>query len=184
MMVPPMQPTLVDERVTLRPMQAEDRAALFAVASDPEIWALHPAHDRWQRAVFDPFFDESLASKGGLTVIDNADGAAIGASRYDVRVCAAGEVEIGWTFLARSAWGGTINRSIKRLMVGHALERYERVIFLVGETNLRSRRALDKIGAVLTDRRQVWPMAAGIAVEHLIYAIDREAFATGPLVRR
>ena len=181
MMHPPMQPVLSDDLVTLRPMAAADRAPLFAVASDPQIWALHPAHDRWERAVFDPFFEEGLASNGGLTVIDTATGAVIGSSRYDIRVCAAGEVEIGWTYLARAYWGGDYNRAIKQLMLAYAFERgFETVIFLVGATNLRSCRAMEKVGGVLTDRRQTWDMA-GVQVDHLIYAITRAAFANGPL---
>lgn len=180
MMIPPMQPTLWDDRVLLRPMGAQDREGLFAVASDPLIWALHPAHDRWQRDVFDAFFDEGLASNGCLTVIDRATGAMIGSSRYDIRVCQPGEVEIGWTYLARSHWGGDCNRSMKRLMIAHALTIFDTVIFLVGETNLRSRRALEKIGAQLTERRQTWDMA-GAPIDHLIYAIGRDDFADGPL---
>jgi N-acetyltransferase len=181
MMSPPMQPHLRDDRVELRPMRADDFDALFAVAQDKQIWAIHPAHDRWQEPVFRAFFDEGLASRGALTVIDRANGAAIGSSRYDIRVCEPGEVEIGWTYLARSHWGGATNRSMKRLMLAHAFDTgFEAVIFLVGETNLRSRRALEKIGATLTDRRQDWPMADGV-VSHLIYRIDRAAFESGPL---
>lgn len=183
MMIPPMQPTLSDDAVLLRPLTGEDYGALFAVASDPEIWAIHPAHDRWQPEVFRAFFAEGLASNGALAIIDRAKGTIIGSSRYDIRVCEAGEVEIGWTFLARSHWGGAFNRSIKRLMLAEAFRcGFHTVIFLVGETNARSRRALEKIGATLTDRRQSWDMA-GAQVDHLIYAIDADAFAIGPLSR-
>jgi N-acetyltransferase len=180
MMIPPMQPVLSDDLVLLRPMTEADRDPLFAVASDPLIWAIHPAHNRWERAVFDAFFNEGLASNGGLVVIDRATGAAIGSSRYDIRVCEAGEVEIGWTYLAREYWGGQYNRSIKRLMLEHAFTMFGTVIFLVGETNFRSQRALEKIGARLTDRRQDWDMA-GTNVCHLVYAIGRDDFAQGPL---
>ena len=181
MMVPPMQPVLADTLVTLRPMTEADCEPLFAVARDPLIWAIHPAHNRWERQVFDPFFAEGLASNGGLTVIDNASGAVIGSSRYDIRVCQVGEVEIGWTYLARAFWGGAYNWSIKRLMLAYAFERgFDAVIFLVGETNMRSRRAMEKIGGTLTDRRQAWPMADTV-VDHLIYRIDSKDFANGPL---
>ena len=181
MMSPPMQPVLMDECVLVRPMEEADRDALFTVASDPAIWALHPAHDRWKRDVFDPFFAEGLASNGGLVIIDQRSGAVIGSSRYDIRVCAAGEVEIGWTYLARHYWGGAVNRSIKRLMLNYAFERgFEAVIFLVGDNNLRSRRAMEKIGAALTSRRQEWPMGNTV-VNHLIYRITRPEFVAGPL---
>ena len=175
-----MQPVLEDAHVLLRPMRRDDWHALFAVASDPAIWALHPAHDRWQEPVFRAFFEEGLASGGALTIVDKRDGAVIGSSRYDQRVCLPGEVEIGWTFLARSHWGGETNRSVKRLMLRHAFTRYETAIFLVGDTNLRSRRAMEKIGGVLTDRTQNAEMA-GVEIVHLIYAIARAGFEGGPL---
>ena len=183
MMIPPMQPTLSDDLVTLRPLIEADREPLFAVAGDPQIWALHPAHNRWERAVFDPFFSEGLASNGGLIAFDKATGAVIGSSRYDIRVCRPGEVEIGWTYVARAYWGGDYNRAMKRLMLAHAFTQFDTAIFLVGEANLRSRRAMEKIGGRLTNRRQDWDMA-GESVSHLIYAIDRDDFARGPLQQR
>lgn len=183
MMTPPMKVRRSDDLVELRPLEAGDWDALFAVASDPQIWALHPAHDRWQEGVFREFFDEGLASDGAHVVIDRATDAVIGTSRYDVRVCETGEVEIGWTFLARSHWGGTVNSAIKRIMIEEAFAAgFEAVIFLVGETNVRSRRALEKIGAKLTDRRQEWPMADQVT-SHLIYRIVPADFAAGPLAR-
>jgi N-acetyltransferase len=180
-MDPPMQPVLADDLVQLRPLVAGDWGALFAVASDPEIWAIHPAHDRWQEPVFRAYFDEALASKGGLTVRDAATGIVIGGSRFDRDHAEDGEIEIGWTFLARSHWGGAYNRSMKRLMLGHAFAQgYKAVIFLVGETNMRSRRALEKIGGVLTDRRYTL-VRSGKPIDHVIYAVTAESFATGPL---
>lgn len=174
------QPVLTSDLVALRPLAADDFDALFEVASDPLIWALHPAHDRWREPVFRRFFDNALASGGALVAIDPASGAIIGSSRYDRERADPGEVEIGWTFLARAYWGGAVNRAMKKLMIAHALDAFERVIFLVGEGNLRSRRAMEKIGAVLTDRVQTADMA-GMEVRHVIYAIDREGFETGPL---
>ncbi len=174
------QPHLFDDIVRLRPMLPSDFDALFAVASDREIWAIHPAHDRWQEPVFRTFFADGLASGGALVIEDAATGAVIGSSRFDPSRSGPGEIEIGWTFLPRSHWGGVANRTVKRLMIGHALTAYDRVIFLVGEGNIRSRRALEKIGAVLTDRRHDVPLHGGIA-RHVIYAIDRARFAEGLL---
>lgn len=173
------QPVLTDGAVILRPLVPADWDALFGVASDPLIWAGHPAHDRWQEPVFRRFFADALASGGALVVTD-PDGAIIGSSRYDRGRAGPDEVEIGWTFLARSRWGGGTNRRMKRLMIGHALQAFDRVIFLVGDTNVRSQRAMAKIGAVLTDRTDRAEMA-GRTVRHLVFAIDRVAFAEGPL---
>ena len=175
-----LQPRLADEVVTLRPLEVGDWRALYAVASDPEIWAGHPAHDRWREPVFRRYFEDGLASGGALLAQDSATGAVLGSSRYDLGRAGEDEVEIGWTFVARTAWGGRVNRAMKGLMIGHALRRFERVIFVVGEHNRRSRRAMEKVGGVLTDRTLEAPMPDGV-VRHVVYAIDREAFASGPL---
>jgi RimJ/RimL family protein N-acetyltransferase len=166
------QPRLTGELVELRPATSEDFDALFAVASDPLIWEVHPAHDRWQAPVFRRFFDDGLASGGMLVAIDRATGAIIGSSRYDFGRAEPGEVEVGWTFLARSHWGGRYNAEMKALMLDHAFRSVDRVIFLVGETNIRSRRAVEKIGGYLTPREDRAEMA-GKPVVHVIYAIDR-----------
>lgn len=175
-----LQPTLTDGDIRLRPLEAEDWQPLYAVASDPLIWAVHPAHDRWQEPVFRAFFDDALRSGGALAITRTATGEIIGSSRFDCARAGEGEVEIGWTFLARSEWGGTTNFTVKRLMVGHALRFFERVIFLIGEENIRSRKAVEKIGAKLTERTLDVPMAGAMAA-HVLYAIDREDFASGPL---
>jgi RimJ/RimL family protein N-acetyltransferase len=176
------QPVLEGEHVTLRPLRTDDWEALFAVASDPLIWAQHPAHDRWQEPVFRAFFDDALANKGALVVIDKASGAIIGSSRFQGLVeTDGGSIEIGWTFLARSHWGGRYNHEMKRLMLVHALASVAEVRFLVGETNTRSRTALERIGAQLTGRTEERIMAGGEIIPHLTYAITRESFASGPL---
>ena len=175
------QPLLDGERLLLRPLVAEDWAALYGVASDPLIWAIHPAHDRWQEAVFRAFFDDALAQGGALAVIDKADGSLIGSSRFQNHDPAeGGRVEIGWTFLARSHWGGGFNAEMKRLMLGHALQAVERVRFVVGAGNLRSRRAMEKIGGRLTGVVEERVMA-GQVVPHVWYEVTRESFASGPL---
>ncbi len=169
-----LQPNLTGGLIALRPATPDDFDALFAVASDPLIWEVHPAHDRWQEPVFRRFFADGLASGGMLIATDRASGAVIGSSRYDFGRAEPGEIEIGWTFLARSHWGGRHNGEMKRLMLDHAFGSVERVIFLIGETNIRSRRAIERIGGYLTDRRHHAEMA-GQPVVHVIYAIDRPA---------
>ena len=175
------QPTLEGERLLLRPLRADDWDALFAVASDPLVWEVHPAHDRWQEPVFRAFFADALAKGGALVVIDRASGVIVGSSRLQ-NFCEedGGSVEIGWTFLAREYWGGDYNREMKRLMLAHALHSVERVRFIVGEDNVRSRRAMTKIGGVLDDWMETREMAGG-PVRHVRFTIDRAGFASGPL---
>jgi RimJ/RimL family protein N-acetyltransferase len=173
------QPSLAHPALRLRPAVPADWPALHAAASDPAIWVGHPAHDRWQEPVFRAFFEDGLAS-GGMLVAETPDGEVIGSSRFDFSRTQPGEVEVGWTFLVRRHWGGTSNHIMKALMVGHALQAVEQVIFLIGETNIRSRTAITRIGAALTDRAMTAQLSTGPVV-HLTYAIDRAAFAGGPL---
>lgn len=175
------QPVLEGDRLLLRPLRADDWDALFAVAADPLIWDVHPQHDRWQEPVFRAFFAAALDSGGAVAVIDRRTGAVIGSSRWDrFDPAAGGSVEIGWTFLVRSHWGGACNRELKRLMLAHALRFVARARFRVGEDNHRSRRAMEKIGGRLTGESTVEPTASGM-VRHVIYEIAREDFAQGPL---
>ncbi|WP_374531343.1 GNAT family N-acetyltransferase [Novosphingobium sp.] len=175
------QPVLIGDRLELRPLTPDDWDALYAVASDPLVWELHPANDRWQEPVFRTFFADALVQGGALAVIDRSSGKIVGSSRFQAYDPAnGGSVEIGWTFLARSHWGGTCNREMKRLMLAHALRYVERVDFRVGERNLRSRGAMVKIGGRLTDRFDIAETASGPS-RHVVYEITRESFADGPL---
>lgn len=175
------QPVLEGDRLLLRPLVPEDWDALFAVASDKRIWEIHPAHDRWQEPVFCVFFHDALANGGAMAVIDKASGQIIGSSRWQGYDPAdGGSVEIGWTFLARSHWGGSWNREMKRLMLAHAFQFVSRVVFRIGETNWRSRKAMEKIGGRLTDVQEIKHLG-GCDVVHVIFEITAQSFAEGPL---
>lgn len=175
------QPVLVGELLELRPLRDDDWDAMFAVASDPEIWAIHPQPNRWQEPVFRRFFADAMERGGALAVIDRASGTLIGSSQYkQVDTADGGCVEIGWTFLARSHWGGGTNRELKRLMLTHAFGSVARVEFRVGESNLRSCRAMEKIGGKLTGRSEMVE-TPGTPMRHVVFEITREAFAAGPL---
>ena len=173
------QPRLQGERLLMRPVTAADRAPLYGLASDPEVWAQHPASDRWREPVFRAYFEDGLASGGALAAVEQATGAVIGWSRYSPQFVEPGEIEIGSTFLGRAFWGGLYNGEMKRLMLAHAFGVVDRVILRIGETNARSRRAAEKIGAKLQEgRRGAEPMPG---VVHLFYAVEKADFVrAGP----
>jgi RimJ/RimL family protein N-acetyltransferase len=162
-----LQPTLEGGLIRLRPLRPDDWDALFAVASDPLIWEQHPVRDRYTEDVFRGFFREGMESGGALVAIDVRDGRIIGSSRFHGYDRDKGEIEIGWTFLARSHWGGAYNQEMKRLMLRHAFRFVTSVIFLVGPRNVRSQRALEKMGAV---RVGLGPDGRGH--ESVLYRID------------
>jgi RimJ/RimL family protein N-acetyltransferase len=169
-----LQPCLKGDLLELRPLCPEDYGDLYAVASDPLIWEQHPSKDRYQEEVFRAFFREALGSRGALLAIDRKGGRAIGSSRFHGYDEVRSEVEIGWTFLARSHWGGTYNREMKRLMLRHAFRFVNRVIFLVGPHNFRSQRAVEKIGGVRAGSR-----LDGSGRESLVYRIEASEFEQG-----
>lgn len=149
-----LQPTLSGTLLELRPLQPDDFEELYAVASDPLIWEQHPESDRYREDRFRVFFSGALASGGALAALDAADGRMIGSSRYHGHDPDRSEIEIGWTFLARSHWGGRYNGEMKRLMLDHAFRFVDTVVFMVGITNYRSQRALEKIGGVRAGTRE------------------------------
>jgi len=167
------QPVLKGALLELRPLRLEDFEELYAAAADPLIWEQHPAGDRWRREVFAAFFRQGLESGGALSVLDRKAGRLIGSSRFDGYNAERSEVEIGWTFLARSHWGGAYNGEMKRLMLEHAFRFVDCVVFLVGPDNVRSQKAVERIGGVRTGMR---PDASGR--ESIVY---RVANPKGPL---
>jgi RimJ/RimL family protein N-acetyltransferase len=165
-----LQPTLSGTLLELRPLRAEDYDALYAVASDPLIWEQHPDSDRWKPEVFREFFRVAMESGGAFVAIDRKDGRVIGSSRYHHYRADESVVEVGFSFLARSHWGGRYNGEMKALMLAHAFRFVDRVTFLVGVHNVRSRRAVEKIGGVLIGTR-LDPRGR----ESVVYQIARDA---------
>lgn len=150
-----LQPTLVGARITVRPIAETDWDSMFAAAADPKIWEQHPAQDRYKEADFREYFEGALGSGSAFAFVDNQSGDVIGSSRYHGYDSAAREIEIGWTFLTREYWGGSYNLEIKRLMLNHAFQFLDTVVFWVGESNFRSRRAVEKIGGVLRSENEI-----------------------------
>lgn len=173
-----LQPTLTGSSIELRPLKREDFDTLFAAASDPLIWEQHPESDRYKREVFQPYFDGAIESRGAFAVIERRSGRIIGSSRYHNLNSAESEVEIGFTFLTREFWGGEYNRELKALMLDHAFQYVNHVVFAAGENNLRSQKALQKIGATFFKKTQR-PARDGSMVPHIVFVISRprlEAF--------
>jgi N-acetyltransferase len=142
-----LQPELRGSEISLRPLRPGDCEALWAVARDPLLWAQHPDQTRHVRAGYERFFASSLAGRA-LAVVENSTGRIIGSSRYYDWEPAKREVAIGYTFLDREFWGGVANRQMKRLLIEHAAPHADAIWFHVGKHNLRSRRAMEKMGGV------------------------------------
>ena len=174
------QPLLAEGPLSLRPLTADDIEPLYAIAGDPLVWDQHPMPERSERAHFEEWIGGKLADGGTLVAHFEGEGLIASSTYSNLRTESGGAIEIGSTFLARRMWGGPVNRTIKRLMLRHAFTYVAQVEFLVWDRNVRSRRAMEKIGGRLTDRTATVAHRAQ-AVVHLVYEITREDFTIGPL---
>ncbi|NIX76616.1 GNAT family N-acetyltransferase [Microvirga terricola] len=141
------QPKLQSSLLELRPLRREDLNGLFAAAGRPEVWAGHPAKDRYKRDVFEKYFEFLLETKSTLVVIDRQSDKIIGCSRYYVAPDQPDSMSIGFTFLNHAYWGGGTNFEVKRLMLDHAFQTFSEVWFHIAPTNIRSQKATAKLGA-------------------------------------
>ena len=167
-----LQPHLAGSLVELRPLELRDFDALYEAAKDPLIWEQHPERDRYTVEVFRRYFEGAIESGGAFAIMERATGRMIGSSRYTNLDPEQREVEIGWTFLERAFWGGSYNRELKSLMIGHAFRFVDRVVFQIGANNLRSQKAIQKIGGRFL-RHAPLPMRDGDMTPHLVFAITR-----------
>lgn len=172
-----LQPTLRGKLIELRPLAPLDFDALHVAASDPLIWEQHPESDRHKREVFQSYFQSAMESKGAFAIIERKSGKIIGSSRYCNLDPVSSEVEVGWTFLERKFWGGVYNRELKSLMLEHAFQFVDRVVFVVGENNIRSQKALLKIGATFLRKKQS-PARDGTTTPSVVFGITRESRRT------
>jgi len=141
-----LQPILEDDLVLLRPLHENDFEALYEIASDKTIWEQHPAKERSEREGFTRYFKEAMATGRALAIIDKNTHKIIGTSRYNPSTESEKAVEIGWTFLAKSYWGGKYNTAVKTLMIRYAFQYFDTILFYVDENNFRSQKAVEKIG--------------------------------------
>jgi RimJ/RimL family protein N-acetyltransferase len=170
-----LQPTLRGRLLELRPLHRDDFEALFSAASDPLVWEQHPENDRYKRDVFQSYFDGAIDSKGAFAIIELKSGRIIGSSRYCNFNPANNEVEIGWTFMERPFWGGAYNAELKALMLEYAFRFVDRVVFVVGEKNMRSQKALEKIGARFLAKTEI-PDRHGRMATNFIFAIEAKDY--------
>lgn len=151
-----LQPNhLKNNLISLSPLQENDFEELYTVANDELLWEQHPNKLRYQRAVFQNFFEGAMLSGGAFLIRDNKTNKVVGSSRfYDYN-----EIEksilIGYTFIGRKFWGNDYNKSLKKLMLDYAFEHVNKVYFHFGAFNIRSQKAIEKIGAVKIDEFEV-----------------------------
>jgi RimJ/RimL family protein N-acetyltransferase len=134
--------------VRLEPLAEGHRAALKAAcAEDRDIWAIYafsydPGH-------FDKSFDALLARPNGHGFAIFSGGRLVGMSCYIGIEPKRGVLEIGNTYYVPNMRGTGLNRAVKDLMIGRAIDcGFRRIEFRVDARNARSQAAMAKLGAV------------------------------------
>lgn len=150
-----LRPTLENDIVKLIPLKETDFETLYKVASDPLVWEQHPNKDRWKHEVFQNFFKGAMESGGAFLIYDAQSNEVIGSSRYYDYNEIKKEIAIGYTFYARSHWGGKYNPAAKKLMMDYAFQFVNAVIFHIGAQNVRSQKAIEKLGAVKIGEEEI-----------------------------
>lgn len=143
-----LQPILSNEEIILIPLVNEDFEALYYIASDKLLWEQHPNNDRYKKEVFEDFFKKAIESKGAFTIYEKTTNKIVGSTRFYDLEQESKSVFIGFTFIDRKFWGSSLNGKVKKLMIDYAFQFVDSVKFHVGETNYRSQKAVEKLGAL------------------------------------
>lgn len=170
-----LQPNLANDIITLQPIKKADFETLYTIASDPLIWEQHPNKDRYKRNVFETFFQGAIESKGAFLISNNATGEPIGSSRFYEIDEEKKQVAIGYTFLSRNYWGTTYNRAVKAVMLNHAFKFVNKVIFHIGANNIRSQKAIEKLGAKKISELEMEYYGEEKKL-NFVYQIDKESW--------
>lgn len=172
-----LQPVLQNDFVSIRPLVENDYEVVYKMASDPLIWEQHPVRDRYKKEVFDKYFEGALESKGALIVYNNRTKQPIGCTRFYDLNKKTDSISIGYTFLTRDHWVGTYNSALKSLMINHAFTFVSRIIFMVGVNNIRSQKAVEKLGATKVGEEEVVYYGEASSNRNFIYALERMSWS-------
>lgn len=161
---------LENDLVRLIPLREENFERLFAVGNDKTIWEQHPDVNRYTREGFTKYFEHLMTGNIAYFIVDKVTGQPIGATSFYQYNEDQKSVAIGYTFLAKAYWGGVYNSSVKSLMLDHAFQFVDKVVFHVRDKNYRSQVALAKIGAVKTDS---YPAAYDAEALQFVYTVAK-----------
>ena len=150
-----IQTRLKTENVKLVPLRTDDFEQLFAVASDPLVWEQHPNKDRYKREVFENFFQGAMESGGAFKIVEQNTGEVAGSTRFYDYNAEDNSIFIGYTFYGTKFWGSKLNPQVKKLMLDYIFQYVDKVNFHVGKDNIRSQKAMEKLGVRKVDEVNV-----------------------------
>ena len=142
---------LKSDSVRLEPLSQGHAQGLFNRGQEVDDWAYMPRSCFVDMADTRQWIDEALQAPGQIpfAIVETGKDKAVGSTRYLNIRPEHRSLEIGWTWLGKEWQRTAINTEVKSLLLSHAFERLGcvRVEFKTDGRNLRSQRALERIGA-------------------------------------
>jgi RimJ/RimL family protein N-acetyltransferase len=146
---------LTGNLVRLEPLAEAHFDALNEVSKDEQIWK-YLKHDGLNPAQVPEYLEEAMVKKAKgiqypFTIFEQATNKIIGTTRFWRMDRANKKLDLGWTWLNSHYWGGNYNLEAKYLLLGYCFEKLEaiKVSMVASEDNVRSRKAIEKLGAQL-----------------------------------
>lgn len=146
-------PTILSgERVELVPLEKEHFEELYKAASDKKLWEFIPTDCSEKETFYNTYTTAlSLREKGELypfVIIHQQTKKIIGSTRLMEIFPNDKKLEIGFTWITQEYWGTAINFECKLLLLDFCFETLQarRLQLKTKDTNLRSRKAIEKIG--------------------------------------
>ncbi|MEN2413540.1 GNAT family N-acetyltransferase [Flavobacterium mesophilum] len=151
-----LQPDFLENEILkLIPLEENHFEELYKVASDPLVWEQHPNKNRYERDVFQNFFEGAIESKGAFLILDKTTNEIAGSTRFYDYEPENNSIFIGYTFYGRNFWGTGFNPQVKKIMLDYAFQFVDKVRFHIGAENYRSQKAIEKLGAEKIDEINV-----------------------------
>jgi RimJ/RimL family protein N-acetyltransferase len=146
--------TLEGKRAKLIPLEESHIEELYEAGMDNGIWTYYTFRkigslDEFRNFIFSPVAPAENSDYLGFTIINKETGKIAGSTCFLDISHKNSSMEIGRTWLSPVLWGTGFNEECKYLLLKHCFEDLKavRVFFKTDETNIRSRKALEKIGA-------------------------------------
>ncbi|MBC2845318.1 GNAT family N-acetyltransferase [Winogradskyella flava] len=148
-------PTLENSRVKLSLLDLTNYQHLESIAQEKDLIFYSPSDistpeklRAYVEVAVDGYYHKTIIP---FIIYDKEKAAYAGSTRFGLINWKNKVLHIGWTWIGHSFQGTKLNTNMKFLMLQYAFEtlEFEKVEFRIDERNAKSRRAVEKLGAVL-----------------------------------
>ncbi|MCC9043996.1 GNAT family N-acetyltransferase [Myroides sp. M-43] len=150
----PYPTVLQGTTIDLVPLEEHHLEELYQASGDKELWK-QVLSDCSDRDTFFTVYRMALEVRDNgmqypFVIIDKQTKKLIGSTQFFEMHEADKKLEIGWTWITCDYWGSVVNLECKLLLLTYCFEvlKTNRVQLKTKDDNLRSRKAIEKIGGV------------------------------------